>query len=64
MALRPIPDRGVLKEADAFRQASRILNACPRVDDVDPCRRERGFCARALLKVTKYRVADTGPQLR
>lgn len=26
MALRPIPDPGVLKEAEAFRQASQILN--------------------------------------
>lgn len=29
MALRPIPDLGVLKQADAFRQASQMLNMCP-----------------------------------
>jgi hypothetical protein len=29
MAVRPIPDPGVLKQADAFRQASQMLNMCP-----------------------------------
>jgi hypothetical protein len=28
MALRPIPDPGVLKEADAFKQTAQMLNTC------------------------------------
>ena len=58
--MRPIPDSGVLNEADAFRQASQMLNACPESTMSVPAVVNAAFALELYLKSLniEWQVAD------
>ena len=60
MALRPIPDPGVLKQADAFQQASQMLNACSEPMMSVPTVVNAAFALELYLKSLniEWQVAD------
>lgn len=60
MALRPIPDPGVLKEADAFKRASEMLNACSESIMSVPAIVNAAFALELYLKSLNiaWQVAD------
>ena len=58
--MRPIPDLGVLNEANAFRRASQLLNACPESVMSVPAVVNAAFALELYLKSLniEWQVAD------